>query len=163
MSIGNRIRTVYLSQIKALKDHLERLDMGLDSEYNTDDSALDARKELRESLQPGASVSNQASLTPVTDIPSSNFQPIQSPPLQISEPDPMMIHYKVLGVPRNADISVIKDAWMNLRRRCDPSRFPEGSEERVTAKNIQKRVDESWKAIRDFLDPQSGRFDKLEI
>ncbi len=163
MSFGNRIRTVYLSQIKALKDHLERLDLGLDSEYNTAASSFDAQKELSESMQPGASVASQTPLTPVTDIPVANGQPLQSPPQQIAEPDPMMIHYKVLGVPRNADISVIKDAWMSLRQRCDPSRFPEGSEERGTAKNIQKRVDESWKAIRDFLDPQAGRFDKLEI
>jgi|YelNatPaOPRAMG01_1025707.scaffolds.fasta_scaffold20633_5 hypothetical protein len=163
MSIGNRIRTVYLSQIKALKDHFERLDLGLDSEYDEDISTSNARRELRDSLQPGATVTNPSMQTPVMNIPAANKQSQPSPPLRIAEPDPMMIHYKVLGVPRNADISVIKDAWMSLRQRCDPSRFPEGSEERVTAQNLQNRVDESWKAIRDSLDNQSGRFDKLEI
>lgn len=77
--------------------------------------------------------------------------------------DPLLPHYRLLGVEPGADFTVVQSEYNKLAARSDPSRFPAGSEEERQAKSIRERLDASYKVLRDALDPMALRFDRLEF
>lgn len=77
--------------------------------------------------------------------------------------NPMQTAYKILGIPAGSDWLAVQQAANKLRERCAPSRFPNGSEEQVDAQNILQRVEEAYQVLQNALDPNAGRFNKLEI
>ncbi len=77
--------------------------------------------------------------------------------------DPVQTAYKVLGVPPGSDYLAVQAAVSRLRERCDPARFPEGSDERDEATVILAKVEEAHQVLRLALNAGAGRFDKLEI
>ena len=105
--------------------------------------------------------------TPEEIIRSSGNSSGYSPPLgnanQNSTSDPLLFHYKLLGVEPGSDFVTVQGAYNSLATRSDPSRFPAGSEEETQAKEIRARLNESFKVLREALDPTSRRFDMLEI
>ena len=72
-------------------------------------------------------------------------------------------HYLRLGLTPGADYLDVQAAYTRFAERCDPSRFPAGSQEEQEAKQIKARLDESYHALRDVLDPMARRFDLLEL
>ncbi len=83
-----------------------------------------------------------------------------APPLST---DPVQTAYKILGLPPGADYLAVQSAVDKLRRRCDPARFPAGSEEQAEAQIILAKVEEAHQLLRVSLNEGMGRFDKLEI
>ncbi len=77
--------------------------------------------------------------------------------------DPNATDYRILGVPIGADWTVVQAAYEKLSRRCDPRRFPEGSDEQKDAQRILERVNIAYEALRKRLDPTESRFGKLEF
>jgi hypothetical protein len=77
--------------------------------------------------------------------------------------DPIQTAYKILGVPPGSDWLSVQQAANKLRQRCAPSRFPNGSQEQVETQNILQRVEEAYQVLQNALDPNAGRFDKLEL
>ena len=77
--------------------------------------------------------------------------------------DPNTADYRVLDVPVGSDWTVVQAAYEKLARRCDPRRFPEGSEEQKAAQQILERVNIAYEALRKRLDPTESRFGKLEF
>jgi hypothetical protein len=57
----------------------------------------------------------------------------------------------------------VQSEYEKLSRRCDPRRFPEGSDEQKQADLILGRVNASYEALRRRLDPTENRFGKLEL
>lgn len=83
------------------------------------------------------------------------------PPLP---PDPIMTAYKIIGVPADSDYPTVRAAVDQLRARCAPARFPDGSSEQAEARVILQRVEEAFQVLQNALPDQAGsRFDKLEL
>ncbi len=78
-------------------------------------------------------------------------------------PSDLLAHFRLLGIPPNADIRQAQEAYKQLMERANPERFPEGSEERRRAEQICQRIQQAYDAVRQYLDPTSARFDRLEI
>jgi hypothetical protein len=77
--------------------------------------------------------------------------------------DPNLADYIVLGITPGADWSAVQSAYEKLSRRCDPRRFPDGSQEQKDAQSILERVNVAYEALRKRLDPTESRFGKLEF
>ena len=77
--------------------------------------------------------------------------------------DPNLADYVVLGITPGADWSAVQSAYEKLSRRCDPRRFPDGSQEQKDAQRILERVNVAHEALRKRLDPTESRFGKLEF
>lgn len=155
MSLPRRLRNIAMSQIKAIRERLDRIDAeAAEQEAAQRRLERDARRELDDS----------------TDLrpPLRSPEEIAGGPVRPSTPasqsaNPLAIHYRVLGLEEGADLGAIEATYNQLAARCAPERFPEGSEEQQAAQEIFKRVDAAYNTLRDALDPTAGRFDKLEI
>ncbi len=77
--------------------------------------------------------------------------------------DPLRFHYGLLGVEAGSDFVTVQGAYNKLAARSDPSRFPAGSAEEKEAQEIRTRLEESYKVLKEALDPTSRRFDMLEL
>ena len=77
--------------------------------------------------------------------------------------DPLDYHYKLLGLESGADFAAVQSAYNKLAARCDPARFPAGSQEEQQARQIRQRLDTSFKQLRESLDSTSTRFGLLEF
>lgn len=75
----------------------------------------------------------------------------------------MQTAYKILGLPPGSDYLAVQSAVDKLRKRCDPARFPAGSEEQGEAQLILTKVEEAHQLLRVTMNEGMGRFDKLEI
>lgn len=60
----------------------------------------------------------------------------------------MADYYSILGVPRNATQSQIKEAFQRLARECHPDRFPD-PEERARAASRFREINESYNHLKD--------------
>ncbi|MGC8668693.1 MAG: hypothetical protein ACP5VE_11320 [Chthonomonadales bacterium] len=155
MSLSRRLRNIALSQIKAIKERLDRLDA--DAALGDADTLAGAElaREIYPTPEPPRRLSTPEEIAPAT-------KPAEAPrPPQVQ--NPLAIHYRILGVPEGSDLDAVEAAYKRLIARCDPQRFPQGSDERATAEQIRKRVEHSYDALKDVLDPTAGRFDKLEL
>ncbi len=86
-----------------------------------------------------------------------------APPGAQAVEDPNASDYRVLGVPVGSDFAQVEAAYETLSRRCDPRRFPDGSDEEKDAERILARVNTAYEALRNRLDPTVNRFGKLEL
>ena len=163
MSLSRRIRNIAKSQINALKDRLDKIDEEADFNDAARQAESDAAKELSDptDIRPTRRSPEEiaAGLTkkerPANPTPSSQAQGAAAGPLTV--------HYRRLGLDDGSDLSAVEAAYAKLAERCAKDRFPEGSDEQNAADEIFKRVDASYNALRDALDPTAGRFDKLEL
>ncbi len=162
MSLSRRLRNIAASQINALKERLDRIDA-------EEAEALHARRTRRDAVDELNDPADRrlARRTPeeiAAGKPAPQPPPVEPPPQSAASPvSPLSTHYRILGVAEGADLEAIEAAYAKLAARCAPDRFPEGSEEQEAAKEIFKRVDAAYNALRDALDPTYGRFDKLEL
>ena len=88
---------------------------------------------------------------------------VSAPPSAPPSTDPVQKAYKILGLPPGSDYLAVQSAVDKLRRRCDPARFPAGSEEQAEAQVILAKVEEAHQLLRASLNEGMGRFDKLEL
>ncbi len=93
--------------------------------------------------------------------PASASMP--APPGSQPSTDPVQTAYKILGLPPGSDYLAVQSAVDKLRRRCDPVRFPAGSEEQSEAQLILAKVEEAHQLLRTSMNEGMGRFDKLEL
>jgi hypothetical protein len=160
MGISRRIRNIARTQINAIKDRLDRIDS--DEPEGRLDRIRDeasARRELAEASGP------PPALRTPEEIAAGHLAPVESTVASANAgfSTGLARHYRVLGLEPGADLEEVEVKYAELSKRCDPSRFPEGSTEHETAKGILARVEHSYREIREELDPTSGRFDKLEL
>jgi DnaJ-domain-containing protein 1 len=154
-------------------------------------SRADARRELDEAMtapppettpaaSPPPSSTSQSERPVIPDLPplprrtpeeiargSRPLPQVSAPPptntqMAPPQPDPLTYHYRLLGVEPGTDFGTVQAAYNTLAARSDPGRFPAGSEEERTAQEIRKRLEASYQALRDALDPTARRFDLLE-
>ncbi|MBC8103793.1 MAG: J domain-containing protein, partial [Cytophagales bacterium] len=77
--------------------------------------------------------------------------------------DPNASDFRVLGVPVGSDLGTVQSAYEKLALRCDPRRFPDGSQEQKDAQRILERVNVAFESLRKRLDPTENRFGRLEL
>ncbi len=165
MSLSRRLRNIAIGQINALKERLDRIDEEEAQQHLERRAQRDALKELNDpaDIRPALRTPEEvASGRPA----ASAKQPTTTGPEMATGAVPasaLSTHYRILGVPEGSDLETVEAAYNKLANRCAPDRFPEGSEEQQAAKEIFKRVDVAYNALRDTLDPTCGRFDKLEL
>ncbi len=152
MSIPERFYRIARGKLGELKEWIDRVD----TEYAADPSGRAAR-ELDEAVSnpvgPVVNPVRSASAAPVAPG-SINSQPI---------PDPLGYHYRIFGLQPGADFAAVEESYRKLIARADPSRFPLGSDDAAKAADIRSRIETSFRALRDELDPTARRFDRLEF
>lgn len=120
----------------------------------------------RDDIQAGLSASSdpmeraQAKIAAARQVATSQRE---LTPTSQAPTDPTLTAYKILGVPPGADFLTVQTAANKLRERCAVSRFAEGSQEQAEARMILQKVEESYQVLQNALDPEAGRFDKLEL
>lgn len=70
---------------------------------------------------------------------------------------------RILGLDANAPFEEVRHCFEKLNRRSDPANFPEGSEERSRAADIQVRVQWAYQVLTENVDVTEKRFRSLEI
>ena len=91
---------------------------------------------------------------------NSAVSPVQE---SVAPVDPLNEHFRLLGLPEGSDFATVQAAYEKLEERCDPGRFPAGSEEAKELEDIRKRLEASYDTLRKALDPTARRFDLIEI
>lgn len=187
-----RIAKYKLSEIKdRIERWDEESQQEAESETRRTQGRADARRELDDALAgpstsdrpapraPDITPSDRAARPPASSPPRRTPEeiargswtggstvvnaPAANPPQTLTTPDPLLPHFHLLGVEPGADFQTVQAAYNKLAARCDPARFPAGSEDERTAQRLRERLDASYKALRDALDPTARRFDLLEF
>jgi DnaJ-domain-containing protein 1 len=163
MGITRRIRRILKGYMRTARERLDELE-----------AELNARRELEDYLEPasgtGANLPPETALPADTPVTSSSTRSTQTPAEQgstvgntLQMPADLLAHFRLLGIPPNADLRQAREAYQKLMERANPQRFPEGSAERRRAEQICQRIQQAYDAVRQYLDPTSARFDRLEI
>ena len=175
MSIPERFYRIAKHKFSEIKDRVDRWD----EEAQAADTDLlrnaerqsDARGELKDALRPTTPAKSdkippaQASTLRTPDEIRRASTPMSNPSnTTLGNPfDPLDAHYRLLGVEPGTEFSEVQNAYNKLAARCDPARFPVHSTEAQEAERIRKRLEDSYKILRDALDSTARRFDLLEF
>lgn len=161
MSWSSRLRNIALSQLRAIKERLDRIDAEtLEDRLREYQARADAERELADGISRGGPFGQ----SPAPAEPSSSAQPRRTPPPEVAGPNRSLDrYYRILGVRSGAGLAEVEAAYRQLIERCAALDGTEGSEERQIVAEIRSRVDEAYKALREALNPTAGRFDKLEL
>jgi len=162
VSWSSRLRNIALSQLRAIKERLDRIDAEtLEDRLREYQARADAERELADGIGRGGPFGQ----SPAPTGPASSGQPHRTPPPEAAGPDRSLErYYRILGVRSGAGLAEVEAAYRQLMERCAAlDGAEEGTEERQIVAEIRSRVDEAYKALREALNPTAGRFDKLEL
>ncbi|MCS6775784.1 MAG: hypothetical protein RMJ43_07820 [Chloroherpetonaceae bacterium] len=174
MSIPQRLARIARHKLNEVREHIARLDevmahreLELEQQRQQQEHA---RRELQDTLQGGGSVRPvmppRGGGAPVLRSPqeiAGGAAPAPQSAVPGTQGDPLVYHYRLLGVEPGSDFSVVRAAYNRLSARCDPARFPAGSAEEQEARRIRERLEASYRALRDALDPTARRFGLLDF
>ena len=180
MSIPQRLARIARHKFNEVKEHIERLDEeAAQRELEEDQQRLqhtDARRELNDAIAgprtreaaPAGGTSSPTLRSPqeIAGGLRSGAQPVASANYstpQSAQNDALIYHYRLLGVEAGSDFATVQAAYNRLAARCDPARFPAGSQEEQEAKQIRERLETSYRTLRDALDPTARRFGLLDF
>jgi curved DNA-binding protein CbpA len=161
------LRNIALSQVRAIKERLDRIDAEMEEDILREREARDAAvRELDDIVGlPATRPADTSPSPPSQPQPESSVASAQVRPAQPVDERAARIAraYKVLSLPEGADLTEVDIAYRKLAERCRSDAFPEGSPERETADAILQRLNEAYNTLREALNPLAGRFDKLEL
>jgi hypothetical protein len=184
MSIPERLSRIVRHKISEMKDRFDQMD----AEALTDPAEMerlrrararvDAKQELADSMiEP---TPERKTPNPKVDLPAQPLkaQPQRRTPDQISgsgnatsssttamqqQEDPLIYHYRMLGLEPGCDFDTVQEAYNSFAARTDPARFAAGSPEANELQDIRQRLETSYRALRDALDATAHRFGLLEF
>ncbi len=175
MSIPERFYRIAKHKFSEIRDRVDRWDEEA-QEAETDllrkaGTRTDASSELKDALRTTSPAKSdkippaQAATLRTPDEIRRAAAPMtnSSPSTANLQPDPLDFHYRLLGVEPGTGFSDVQAAYNKLAARCDPARFPAHSTEAQEAERIRKRLEDSFKVLRDALDATARRFDLLEF
>ena len=178
-SIPERFARIAKHKFAEVRDRIEQVDQELaDREAARVQTRANAQSELNDALSNERAFAAQNPAPPTASSTTPKTQPrspqdiarggAYSPQTSSSAPqqsatDPLLYHYRLLGVEPGSDFITVQGAYNALAARSDPARFAAGSDEQKEVDAIRKRLDESFKILHDALDPTVRRFDMLEI
>lgn len=92
------------------------------------------------------------------------LRPSKSEPEAPSLPaDPKERARTILGASEGDDFQKIHAIYVDLMKRCQPSRFPAGSPDRIKAEQIRKMVQDAYAVLTEDVDETERRFGGLEL
>ena len=181
MSINERFSRIVRHKLSEIRDRFDQLD----EEAQQDPAEIErrrkaavraeARRELDDAMEEGIAATPKSGSVDVAPVPLRPTGQRRTPeeiaragrPIATSGetnmPDPLLYHYRLLGVESGSDFAAVQAAYNNLAARCDSSRFPAGSAEAREAETIRQRLEVSYKTLRDALDATAHRFGLLEF
>jgi len=140
------------------EDAIRELDGGRGGERGTDaDDLLKRAEEKIQSMRRTADARREAPPTGNPSVEATDAAQVGVPSAEESKA------YAILGVSPGADYATVLAEYNQLATRCDPRRFPEGSEEQRQAQVILERINGALEVLRRRLDPTNHRFGKLEL
>jgi hypothetical protein len=186
MSIPERLSRIVRHKFSEIKDRFDQMDEEALSDpaemerLRRAQARSDAKQELLDSMtEPTpASSSNNGKVDippqplrsePVRRTPqqisnsSTGYSQAKSDTMALSQSDPLDFHYRMLGIEPGADFGEVQAAYNGLAARTEPGRFPDGSSEARELEDIRKRLETSYRALRDGLDSTAHRFGLLEF
>ncbi len=172
MSIPERFYRIARHKFTEIKERIEDWDREAEAASLRDErerrlsGRTEAGRELDESLGvsgPAANPRNPgpAPLRPAEACPASAPAPVSNG--TVGATDPLLYHYRLLGVEPGSDFDTVQFTYLSLSARCDPARFPAGSQEASDAEGIRQRLESSFRVLRDALDPTARRFGHIEF
>ena len=176
MSIPDRLYRLAKGKIGEIREMFDNQDEEIDPELLARIERSQARKSAKEELSDAldgtvpAKPSTSYTATPVR--PSSGLRspeeirggsPMQTNNVNPGDDDRLADHYRLLGLEPGSDYATVQAVYEKLLSRCRPDRFPAGSPEALEAKDIEARLEATYKVLREELDPTARRFDMLEI
>jgi hypothetical protein len=90
----------------------------------------------------------------------------ETEPANIPAPEPVdqkTIARRILGVKEDASFEDIRKSYERLRKRSDPTNFPEGTDERKTAQELHQRIETAYRILSADVPAIDKRFKNLEI
>ena len=179
MGIPDRIYRIAKAHLDQALDRWEQIDSN-------------AQKELEDSMQPPALTAFERAqakinaaraareFTPVpppgqTDsVPLAERLPAPTPSPTLQETptvrssarpsdNAIQAAYTVIGVQIGSDFATVQSAYLKLKERASPDRFPAGSTDQVKAKDIERKINAAYMTLMDALSPSEDRFDRLEF
>ena len=175
MSIPERFYRIAKHKFSEIRDRVDRWDEEAQEAETVSlrkgETRTDARRELKDALRSPAPTKPegiqpaQASTLRSPEEIRRAAAPMSatSPPAFGVQTDVLTFHYRLLGVEPGTEFSEVQAAYNKLAARCDPARFPAHSTEAQEAERIRKRLEDSYKVLRDALDATARRFDLLEF
>lgn len=168
MSIPERFYRIAKHKFSEIKDRVDRWDEEAQAAELAELRKPDARAELKEALRNPTPAKAESTPAPTASSVRSpeEIRRTATPTASTSTgvgTDLLAAHYRLLGVEPGADFAEVQAAYNKLAARCDPARFPANSTEAREAELIRKRLEDSYKALRDALDSTARRFDLLEF
>lgn len=172
MSIPERFYRIAKHKFSEIRDRVDRWDEEAQeadtANLRKTETRTDARGELKDALRTTAPPPKSEKIPPAqasalrtpdeirrAAVPTAN--------MYAQQPDALDFHYRLLGVEPGTEFSEVQAAYNKLAARCDPARFPANSPEAQEAERIRKRLEDSYKVLRDALDSTARRFDLLEF
>lgn len=97
--------------------------------------------------------------------PSPNYSEAPQTTRLPDRPSNTMVQaaYTILGVPQGSDFETVRQAYIKLKERAAPDRFPAGSPDQIKAREIERRINAAYMLLMDSLAPSEDRFDRLEL
>lgn len=156
----NQVRDRIDSELSDRESAMRELDNGRGGERGTDADDL-----MRRAEEKIAATRRQAdSQRPIAPSSPANANPTASAtPAAEAVTAEEASAYRIMGVPVGSDLSTVQAAYEKLAARCDPRRFPDGSQEQTDATRILEKVNAAMDTLRKRLDPTNNRFGKLEF
>lgn len=156
MSLSRRVTRIARGYLDQITDRLEEIEREMDRQGK---ARADAQSELQEALDPTnprrrPSSSPGAPPSSPTSVSASTSSPVQQE-WSLSQ------CYRVLGLPEGTDFALVRRTYNDLMKKCDPARFPEGSEERQKATQLRTQIDRAYKILLKHFDPSAERFGEL--
>lgn len=145
MGITRRIRRIIKGYMKTARERLDDLEAEL------------ARRELEEHLQPGETTTSAPSGS--SSVATGQNSVPDAEPL----PADVQTSFRLLGLPPNATLEQLETTYAHLMKRADPTRFPEGSEERRRAEEIRHKIESAYRAARDYMDSTYARMRRINL
>ncbi len=172
MSIPERFYRIAKHKFSEIRDRVDRWDEEAEeaetAKLRKAETRTDSQRELKDALRSPTPTKSDA-------VPPAHASTLRSPDeirrgatptpanTPMGLPDPLVFHYNLLGVEPGTEFTEVQAAYNRLAARCDPARFPAQSTEAQEVERIRKRLEESYKVLRDALDATARRFDLLEF
>ena len=139
MSTGRRAYDILRAHVNNQWDRIN--EPGLKSAWNELNEAVNGPK-----FQDGA-----------PEVPAAENQ-------KAAEPiDQKAIARRILGVEESASFEEVRKAYERLRKRSEPAKFPEGTEEREMAAQLSQRIETAYRILAKDVPSIEKRFSNLEI
>lgn len=163
MSIPNRIYRIGKAYLNQARERIEALDAELAERELRAEHGGSPDVPARDDTSPDAMMRRAEERIRAVRNESAARSETESTAKVSRTAEPDAADYRVLGVAVGSDWSAVQSAYEKLARRCDPRRFPDGSQEQRDAQRILERVNQAHEALRKRLDPTESRFGKLEF